>query len=101
MLLILPFASRKLLEKSSCFFGIEHEEGSSSKGIYVLLSFLWLPVVESLGEFPIFHAVGWEIYHETVIALPWLGENLIHKLLEAHPRISSVTLLADLSDENS
>jgi hypothetical protein len=40
MLLTLPFASGKLLEKSSRFFGVEHKEGSSSKGIYVLLSFL-------------------------------------------------------------
>jgi hypothetical protein len=40
MLLTLPFTTRKLLEKSSCFFGIENQEGSSSKGIYVLLSFL-------------------------------------------------------------
>jgi hypothetical protein len=40
MLLTLPFASGKLLEESSCFFGVEYEEGSSSKGNYVLLSFL-------------------------------------------------------------
>jgi hypothetical protein len=40
MLLTLPFTSGKLLEKSSHFFGVEHDEGSSSKGIYVLLSFL-------------------------------------------------------------
>jgi hypothetical protein len=56
MLLTLPFTSGKLLEKSSHFFGIEHEKGSSSKGIYVLLSFLRLPIVESQGEFLIFHA---------------------------------------------
>jgi hypothetical protein len=30
-----------------------------------------------------------------------LGESLVHKLLEAHPLISSVSLLADLSDERS
>jgi hypothetical protein len=53
MLLTLPFASGKLLEESSRFFGVEPEEGSSSKGIYV-----------------IFHAGGWEICHETMIALP-------------------------------
>jgi hypothetical protein len=52
-------------------------------------------------EFPIFHAGGWEIYHETMVALPCLGESLVRKLLEAHPRISSVTLLANLSDEKS
>jgi hypothetical protein len=40
MLLTLPFASGKLLERSSRFFDVEHEEASSSKGIYVLLSFL-------------------------------------------------------------
>jgi hypothetical protein len=40
ILLTLPFGSEKILKKSSHFFGIEHEEGSSSKGIYVLLSFL-------------------------------------------------------------
>jgi hypothetical protein len=40
MLLTLPFASEKLLEESSCFFDLEPKEGSSSKGIYVLLSFL-------------------------------------------------------------
>jgi hypothetical protein len=85
MLLTLPFARRKLLEKSSCFFGIEHEEGSSSMGIYVLLSFLRQHIVESLCEFPIFHADGWEFYHGTMIVLPCLGESLIHKLLEAHP----------------
>jgi hypothetical protein len=40
MLLTLPFASGKLLKKSSRFFGVEREKGSSSKDIYVLLSFL-------------------------------------------------------------
>jgi hypothetical protein len=40
MLLTLPFASGKLLEESSYFFSIEHEEGSSGMGINVLLSFL-------------------------------------------------------------
>jgi hypothetical protein len=70
-------------------------------GIYVLLSFLRQATVESLIEFPIFHADSWEIYHETMIALPCLGKSLIRKLLEAHPLISSVTLLADLSDEKS
>jgi hypothetical protein len=99
MLLTLPFASGKLLEKSSRFFGIEHEEGSSSKGIYVLLSFLRQPIVESLGEFPIFHAGGRQICHGTVRTLPCLGESLIRKLLEAHPWFSSVTLLADLLDQ--
>jgi hypothetical protein len=67
----------------------------------VLLSLLRQPTVESLVEFPIFHAGGWEICHETKIALPCLGESLIRKLLEAHPHISSVTLLADLLDEKS
>jgi hypothetical protein len=57
--------------------------------------------VESLSEFPIFYVGGWEICHETMIALPCLGESLVRKLLEAHPRISSVALLADLSDERS
>jgi hypothetical protein len=42
-----------------------------------------------------------EICQETMIALPCLGESLIRKLLEAHPRISSATLLADLSDEKT
>jgi hypothetical protein len=92
-----PFTKGKLLEKSSCFFSVEHEEVSSSKGIYVLLSFLWQPTV----EFQIFHAGDWETCHDTMIALPCLGESLIHKLLEAHPRIHSITLLADLSDEKS
>jgi hypothetical protein len=101
MLLTLPFASEKLLEEISRFFSIEHEEGSSSKGIYILLSFLWQPTVESLGGFPIFHVGSWEIYHETMIALPCLGESLIRKLIQAHPQISSVALLADLSDERS
>jgi hypothetical protein len=40
MLLTLPSASGKLLKESSRFFSIEPEEGSSSKGIYVLFSFL-------------------------------------------------------------
>jgi hypothetical protein len=80
---------------------VQHEEGSSSKGIYVLLSFLWQPTVESLGEFSIFRADGWEICHETMIALPCLGESSIRKLLEPHPQISLVSLLADLSDEKS
>jgi hypothetical protein len=75
--------------------------GPSTKGIYVLVSFLWEPTVESLGEFPIFHDNGWEICHEIVIELPWFSESLICKLLEAHPQISSVTLLADLLDEKS
>jgi hypothetical protein len=96
-----PFSSKKLLEKSSRFFGVEHEEGSSSKGIYVLLSFLWQPPVESLVEFPILHAGGWEICHESLIALPCLGVSLIHKLLVAHPWIHLVTLLANLSEEES
>jgi hypothetical protein len=39
ILLTLPFARGKLLEKSSRFFGVEHEGSPSSKGIYVLLSF--------------------------------------------------------------
>jgi hypothetical protein len=34
-----------------------------------------------------------------MIALPSIGESLIHKLLEAHSQISLITLLADLSDE--
>jgi hypothetical protein len=59
------------------------------------------PIVQSLVEFPIFHANGWEIYHETMITLPCLGKSLIRKLLEAHPQIQLVTLLADLSDEKS
>jgi hypothetical protein len=101
MLFTLPFASGKLLKKSSCFFSVEHEEGSSSKSIYVLLSFLRQPIVESLGELPIFCAGGWEIYHGTMMALPSLGENLICKLLEVHPQISSVTILANLSNEKS
>jgi hypothetical protein len=87
MLLALPSASGKLLEKSSRFFGIEHEEGFSSMGIYVVLSFLRQSIVESLGEFLIFHIGGWEIYHGTMIALPCLGKSLIRKLLEAHPRM--------------
>jgi hypothetical protein len=94
-------ASGKLLQKSSRIFGVEHEEGSSSKGIYVLLSFLKQPIVESLAKFPIFHAGGWEIYHGTMLALPCLGERLIRKLLEAHPWLSSITLLAGLSNEKS
>jgi hypothetical protein len=40
MLLTLPFTSGNHLEESSPFFGVEPEEGSPSKGIYVLLSFL-------------------------------------------------------------
>jgi hypothetical protein len=59
------------------------------------------PTVESLGEFPIFLVGDREIRHETLIALPCLGESLICRLLEAHPRISSVALLADLSVERS
>jgi hypothetical protein len=54
-----------------------------------------------MGEFPIFHAGSREICHETMIAFPCLGESLICKLIEVHPRISSVALLADLSDEKS
>jgi hypothetical protein len=33
--------------------------------------------------------------------LPCLSKSLIRKLLEVHPRISSVALLADFSDERS
>jgi hypothetical protein len=40
ILLTLPFASKKLLKENSHFFSVEHEEGTSSKGINVLLSFL-------------------------------------------------------------
>jgi hypothetical protein len=36
-----------------------------------------------------------------MIALPCVSESLVHKLLEAHPHISSVAFLADLSDERS
>jgi hypothetical protein len=101
MLLTLPFTSAKLLKKSSHFFSIKHEEGSSSKVIYVLLSFLSQPIVESLGEFPIFHVGVWEIGHEITIVLPCLGESLVRRLIEVHPRISSIALLVDLSDERS
>jgi hypothetical protein len=101
MLLTLPFTSGKLLKKISCFFDIEHEEGSSSKGIYILLSFLRQPIVESLGEFPIFHTGGWEICHGTMVPLPCLGESFFRKRLEAHPQISSVILLDILLDEKS
>jgi hypothetical protein len=101
MLLTLPFASGKLLKGSSCFFSVELEEDSSSKGINMLLSFLRQPIVESLGEFPIFHADDWEICHETMIALPCLSESLVCKLIEVHPQISLAALLADLSDEKS
>jgi hypothetical protein len=87
MLLTLPFTTRKILKKSLHLFSIEHEEGSSSKGIDVLLSFLWQPTVESVGEFLVFHAGGWEICHETMIALSCLGESLVQKILEAHPRM--------------
>jgi hypothetical protein len=77
ILLTLPLTSGKLLKKSLRFFNVENEEGFSSMGIYVLLSFLRQSIVESLVEFPIFHAGGWEIYHETMIALPGLGESLV------------------------
>jgi hypothetical protein len=100
MLLTLPFASRKPLKESSCFFSVELEEGSSSKGIYVLLSFLLQPTVESLGEFPISHAGSWEIYHETMIALRCLSEIIVRKLIEVHPQISSVALLANFRMRN-
>jgi hypothetical protein len=36
-----------------------------------------------------------------MITLPCLGESLVHKLIEVHPWISLVALLADLSDEKS
>jgi hypothetical protein len=36
-----------------------------------------------------------------MIALPCLDESLVCKLLEAHPQISLVVVLADLSDERS
>jgi hypothetical protein len=101
MLHTIPFASGKLLEKSSCFFDIEHEEGFSSQGIYVILSFLRQPIVESLGEYPIFQDGSCEICRGTMIVLPCLSKSLVRKLLEAHPRITSVTLLADLLDEKS
>jgi hypothetical protein len=99
MLLTLPFSSGKPLKESSHFFSVEPEEGSSSKDFCVFLSFLWQSTVESLGEFPIFHASGWEICHDTMIALPCLGESPIRKLLDVHTSISLAVLLADLSDE--
>jgi hypothetical protein len=67
----------------------------------VLLSFLGQPIVESMVEFPIFRASGWEIGHETRIALPCLGESVVLKLHEAHPQMHSVNLLANLLDEKS
>jgi hypothetical protein len=36
-----------------------------------------------------------------MIVLPCLGESLVRKLLEAHPWISVVVLLMNLSDESS
>jgi hypothetical protein len=36
-----------------------------------------------------------------MIVLPCLSESLIRKLIEAHPRISLVALLADMSNERS
>jgi hypothetical protein len=62
--------SFKILRKTGCY-----KEGSSSKGIYVLLSFLLSPTLESLIEFPIFDAGDWEICHETMIPLPCLDES--------------------------
>jgi hypothetical protein len=67
----------------------------------VFLGFLRLPIIEPLGKIPIFHSGNWDIYHKEVIVLPCFGNGFTHKLLEAHPKILVVALLANLSDESS
>jgi hypothetical protein len=67
----------------------------------VYLGFLRQPIIEPLGKISIFHSDNWEVCHEEVIALPCFNNGFTRKLLEAHPRISVVTLLANLSDESS
>jgi hypothetical protein len=54
-----------------------------------------------LGKIPIFHYGNWEVCHKEVLALPCFGNGFTCKLLEAHPQISAVALLANLSDESS
>jgi hypothetical protein len=68
---------------------------------YMFLGFLRQPIIEPLGKIPIFHFGNWEVCHEEVIALPCFGNGFTHKLIEAHPRISAVALLVNLSDESS
>jgi hypothetical protein len=67
----------------------------------ILLSFLRKPILEPLGKIPIFHSSNWEVYHEDVIALPCFDNGFTCKLLEAHPQISTIAPLTNLSDEGS
>jgi hypothetical protein len=67
----------------------------------VFLGFLRQPIIEPLGKIPIFHSGNWEVCHEEVIALPCFDNGFTCKLLEAHPWISAVALLMNMSDESS
>jgi hypothetical protein len=67
----------------------------------VLIGFLRQPIIEPLGKIPIFPSSNWEVCHEEVIALLCFGNGFTSKLLEAHPQISAVALLMNLSDESS
>jgi hypothetical protein len=69
--------------------------------IYVFLGFLRQPIIEPLGKIPIFQSDNWDVRHEEVITLPCFSNGLTCKLLEAHPRISVVAPLTNLSDESS
>jgi hypothetical protein len=67
----------------------------------VFLGFLRQPIIEPLGKISIFHSGNWEVCHEEVIAIPCFGNGFTCKVLEAHPWISVVVLLANLLDESS
>jgi hypothetical protein len=58
-------------------------------------------LIEPMGKIPIFHSDNLEVCHKEVIALPCFGNGFTHKLLEAHPRVSTIALLVNLSDESS
>jgi hypothetical protein len=67
----------------------------------MFLAFLRQPIIEPLGKIPIFDSGNWEVCHEEVIALLCFGNGFTCKFLEAHPRISVIALLVNLSDESS
>jgi hypothetical protein len=63
--------------------------------------FLRQPIIQPLGKIPISHSSNWEVCHEEVIALLCFSNGFTRKLLEAHPQISVVALLVNMSDESS
>jgi hypothetical protein len=67
----------------------------------VFFGFLRQLIIEPLGKIPIFYFCNWEVCHKEVLALPCFSNGFTCKLLEAHPQISVVALLVNMSKESS